>query len=136
MKLIFVNELGPNYKQENIYEFIFGQNSDELWGEDWDSSPAHGKPGPPEMIYIKKVGILEGTNLRLDLVQNSDYFGMEHALDNVVALGWESYDSEDGDDTEERLVFHYGDELEDVNDKLYSRDMILKFDKLFENAKK
>ena len=136
MKLIFVNELGPNYKQENIYEFIFGQNSNELWGEDWDSSPAHGKPGPPEMEYIKKVGILEGSTLKLDLVQNSDYFGMEHALDNVVALGWESYEDEYENDDEERLVFHYGDDLENVKDKLYSRDIILKFDKLFEYVKK
>ena len=47
MFLIFVNELGPNYKKENIYEFIFGKaSSDELWGEEWDSAtPAHGKPG-------------------------------------------------------------------------------------------
>ena len=88
------------------------------------------------MEYIKKVGILEGTTLKLDLVQNSDYFGMEHALDNVIALGWESYEDEYEDDEEERLVFHYGDSLENVKDKLYSRDIILKFDKLFENAKK
>ena len=56
MYLIFVNELGPNYKGENIYEFIFSENIDELWGEDWDSVPAHGKPGPPETVYINKVG--------------------------------------------------------------------------------
>ena len=136
MKLIFINELGPNYKHENIYEFIFGPSSDELWGEEWDSVPAHGKPGPPEMKYIKKVGILEGTNLKLDLVQNSDYFGMEHALDGVIALGWESYEDEYENDDEERLVFHCGDGLDNVKDKLYTRDIILKFDKLFENAKK
>ena len=49
MKLLFINELGPNYKGQNIYEFIFGESGEELWGEDWDSVPAHGKPGPPEV---------------------------------------------------------------------------------------
>ena len=136
MKLLFINELGPNYKQDNIYEFIFGENTKEMWGEDWDSVPAHGKPGPPELQYIKEVGILNNTNIKLDLVQNSDYFSMEHALDNVLALGWETYEDEYEDGDEERLVFHFGDKIEEVKDKLYARDIVLKFDKKFEHVKK
>ena len=63
-----------------------------MWGDDWDSTPTHGKPGPPELQYIKTVGVLKGnTKVKLELVQNSDYFSMEHALDNVIALGWETY---------------------------------------------
>jgi|TARA_R110000744_G_scaffold155467_2_gene270770 hypothetical protein len=136
MKLLFINELGPNYKYENIYEFIFGNKTDELWGDDWDSVPAHGKPGPPEIIYINKVGRLEGTKTKLELVQNSDYFGMEHALDNVVALGWETYSEDDSEDNEERMVFHFGEDIQTIQDKLYSRDIVLKFDKLFEQCQK
>jgi hypothetical protein len=79
--------------------------------------------------------VLEGSKIKLDLVQNSDYFGMEHALDNVIALGWESYEEDDKSE-EERLVFHFGDNLQVVKDKLYSRDTVLKFDKLLEDAKK
>ena len=135
MNLLFINELGPNYKNENIYEFIFGCEIDELWGEDWDATPANGKPGPPELIYIKKVGVLNNTNVKLELAQNSDYFSMEHALDNVIALGWETYEEENENGEEERLVFHFNDELEKVKDKLYSRDIILKFDKKFEHVK-
>ena len=135
MNLLFINELGPNYKNENIYEFIFGSETNELWGEDWDATPANGKPGPPELIYVKKVGVLNNTNVKLELAQNSDYFNMEHALDNVIALGWETYEEENENGEEERLVFHFNDELEKVKDKLYSRDIILKFDKKFEYAK-
>jgi hypothetical protein len=135
MKLLFINELGPNYKGQNIYEFIFGESSEELWGEDWDSVPAHGKPGPPEVDYIKNVGVLKGTKIKLDLVQNSDYFSMEHALDNVIALGWETYEDEYENGDEERLVFHFDEELEKVKDKLYARDIILKFDKSLEYVK-
>ena len=128
MQLLFINELGPNYKYENMYEFIFGENSnDELWGEDWDSIPAHGKPGPPEMNYISKVGVLEGSKIKLDLVQNSDYFGMEHALDKIIALGWEVTDNEEFDG--EKLVFQFGDTIKSVEDKLYSRDLVLDYDK-------
>ena len=135
MNLLFINELGPNYKNENIYEFIFGNETNELWGDDWDATPANGKPGPPELIYVKKVGVLNNSNVKLELAQNSDYFNMEHALDNVIALGWETYEEENENGEEERLVFHFNDELEKVKDKLYSRDIILKFDKKFEHVK-
>ena len=135
MKLLFINELGPNYKNENIYEFIFGSETEELWGDEWDAIPAHGKPGPPELDYIETVGVLNNTKVTLDLVQNSDYFSMEHALDNVIALGWETYEEDYENGEEERLVFHFGEDLKSVNDKLYARDIILKFDKTFEYVK-
>ena len=135
MYLIFVNELGPNYKGENIYEFIFSDKIDELWGDEWDTSPAHGKPAPPEVVYIKKVGVLAKSNIKLELVQNSDYFGMEDALDRVIALGWEVL--EDGEFGEkERLVFHFGTTLKEIENKLYARDLILDFEKDFLNVKK
>jgi len=127
MFLIFVNELGPNYKKENIYEFIFSNNIDELWGEDWDSVPAHGNPGPPEFEHIDKVGVLAKSKIKLELIQNSDYFGMEHALDKVIALGWET--SEDNNFEDDRLVFHFGDQLKGVESKLYSRDLVLGYEK-------
>ena len=127
MFLIFINELGPNYKKENIYEFIFSENLEELWGDEWDSVPAHGKPGPPEVNYIEKVGVLSQSTIKLELVQNSDYFGMEHALDKIISLGWEILD--EGDMSEDRLVFHFGEKLEDVENKLYARDLILDYDK-------
>ncbi len=114
MKLLFINELGPNYKNENIYEFIFGKETEELWGDEWDARPAHGKPGPPELQYIESVGVLNNTKVSLDLVQNSDYFNMEHALDNVIALGWETYEDDYDNGEEERLVFHFGEKLKEM----------------------
>ena len=134
MYLIFVNELGPNYKGENIYEFIFSENIDELWGEDWDSAPAHGKPGQPETVYINKVGVLSKSNVKLELIQNSDYFGMEDALDKVIVLGWEIFDDGELGD-KERLVFHFGDTIKETENKLYARDLILDFEKDFLNVK-
>ena len=131
MKLLFVNELGPNYKGQNIYEFIFGDNIDEMWGEDWDSTPSHGKPAPPDMVYIKKVGVLTKSDIILEVVQNSDYFGMEHAIDRVIALGYEIW-TNDESQPDERLVFHFGDTIKEVEDKLYSRDLVLNYDKKIE----
>jgi hypothetical protein len=94
MNLVYVNELGPNYKGDNIYEFIFS-DIDDVWGEDWDAEPANGKPQPPEINYIKKVGVLKNSEIELNLIQNSDFFGVYDAIDGVISLAWEKNDSDE-----------------------------------------
>ena len=129
-KLIFVNGLGPNYKGDNIYEFIFS-DTDDVWGESWESKPANQYPLPPDMKYIKKVGVLKNTNIKLELIQNSDFFSMVDALDDIVALAWETEENE----TKKRLVFKFGESEQQIKDKLYEKDLILEFEKkvVYEN---
>lgn len=128
MKLIYVNELGPNFKGDNVYEFIFS-NQDDIWGDDWDLEPASGRPTPPHIHFIEKVGVLKNSGIELTLVQNSDYFSVYDAVENVISLGWESSDSEAVTDKNfTRLVFHYGEDEKSVSDKLYERDIVLKWE--------
>jgi hypothetical protein len=129
-KLIFVNGLGPNYKGDNLYEFIFSDTLD-IWGEYWESKPCNGYPLPPELKYIKKVGVLRNTDVKLELIQNSDFFCMIDAIDDVVALAWET-DEENG---RKRLVFRFGMTEQEIKDKLYEQDLILEFEKkvIYEN---
>ena len=128
--LIYVNGLGPNYKGDNLYEFIFSDSLD-VWGEAWESKPSNGYPTPPELKYIKKVGVLKKTDVKLELIQNSYFFSMIDAMDDVVALAWES-EEEQG---QKRLVFRFGEEEQKIKDKLYERDLILEFEKkvVYEN---
>jgi hypothetical protein len=130
MKLIFVNGLGPNYKGDNIYEFIFSDDLD-VWGDSWESKPSNGYPTPPEIKYIKKVGVLKNTDVKLELIQNSDFFSMIDAIDDVVALAWESEEFQG----QKRLVFRFGTSEQEIKDKLYERDLILEFEKkvVYEN---
>ena len=122
--LIFVNGLGPNYKGDNIYEFIFSDDLD-VWGDSWESKPSNGYPSPPELEKIKKVGVLRNTDIKLELIQNSDFFCMIDAMDDVVALAWESED----ENNKGRLVFRFGQTEQEIKDKLYERDLILEFEK-------
>jgi hypothetical protein len=128
-QLIFVNGLGPNYKGDNLYEFIFSDTLD-VWGESWESKPSNGYPTPPELKYIKKVGVLRNTDIKLDLIQNSDFFSMIDAMDDIIALAWES-----DDENKQRLVFRFGQTEQQIKDKLYERDLILEFEKkvVYEN---
>ena len=111
--LIYINGLGPDYKGDNLYEFIFSDTK-EVWGESWDNQPAAGYPHPPELEFIKKVGILRNTEIKLDLIQNSDLFSLVDSMDGVVALGWEPSER----DRDERLVFSFGEDEKTVKYKL------------------
>ena len=127
--LIYVNGLGPNYKGDNLYEFIFSDRLD-VWGESWDNKPSNGYPQPPELKYIKKVGVLRDTDVKLELIQNSDFFSMVDAIDDVIALAWES-----DDEDQKRMVFRFGTPEQEIKDKLSERDLILEFEKkvVYEN---
>jgi hypothetical protein len=129
--LIFVNGLGPDYKGDRIYEFIFSESLD-VWGELWESKPSNSYPAPPDLKYIKKVGVLKNTDIKLELVQNSDFFSMIDATDDIIALAWEM---EESDNNSKRIVFRFGEDEQTIKDKLYEKDLILEFEKkvVYEN---
>jgi hypothetical protein len=133
--LVFINGLGPNYKGDNMYEFIFSEEVKDIWDESWEAKPSNGYPKPPELDYIKKVGVLKNTSIELELIQNSDFFSFMDSMDGVVALGWEK-ESENIDFTNtKRLVFHFGETEQEIKNKLYERDVVLGFEKkvVYEN---
>ena len=127
-RLIYINGMGPNFRGDNIYEFIFSDTL-EVFGENWESKPANGYPLPPDMEYIKKVGTLVNEDVVLELVQDSDVFSVIDSMDNVIALGWEKETDEIDFSLTKRLVFQFGDTEEDVKNKLYERDIVLQFEK-------
>lgn len=126
--LIYVNELGPNYKGDNIYEFVFSDTKEKIWGENWESKPSNGYPLPPDLEYIKKVGVLKNDKITMSVVQNSDFFSMVDAIDGVIALSWENESDDIDFDYKTRLVFRFGDDEKSVKDKLYERDIVLEFE--------
>jgi len=131
MILIYVNELGPNYKGDNIYEFIFSDTTD-VWGNDWDVTPASGRPSPPNYEYIKKVGILKNSDIELNLIQNSDFFCVYDSVEDIISLAWEKSDADYTiDDDVKRLVFRFGESIKSIEDKLYERDIVLSYEENF-----
>lgn len=127
-QLIYINGLGPNYKGDNIYEFIFSDTL-EVFGENWESRPANGYPSPPDIEYIKKVGTLINEDIEFDLVQNSDVFSIIDSMDGVLALGWEKENEDKDFSLIKRLVFQFGESEDSVKNKLYERDIVLQFEK-------
>lgn len=123
--LIFVNHVGKDYRGLHLYEFLFSDTILNIDGDEWDTYPASGRPEPPHAIFIKQVGRLE-SELKLDVVQNSDNFAVWDAVDGVIALAWENinvYDSY----PEHRLYFNFGEPIKEVEAKLYEKDLVLAY---------
>jgi hypothetical protein len=127
MKLIFINEIGSNFKGTFIYEFLFSKfNIDEVEGEDWDSVPCNNQPKPPvEYVDLALSVMLDS---KIELIQKSPYFSMEDCQQGIIALGWEIDSDEYTYDN--RLIFRYGEDLQKIQDKLYIRDKT--FEKTYE----
>ena len=123
MVLIYVNEIGADYKGQKQYEFIFSKSTD-LDIEEWFIIPASSSIGSksPDIEYVDLVGLLKNTDLELELIQNSDYFGVIDAVDGVISLAWEKFDF---DNTEQRLTFKFAEPIENVTKKLKSRGYVL-----------
>lgn len=128
MYLIFVNMVGKNYEGKFLYEFIFSDTTNNIDGEEWDTFPASGRPEPPHDSFIKKVGRLE-SELKLDVIQNSDTFAVWDAVDGVISLAWENINAYESY-PEKRICFRFGEPIKEVEDKLYEKDLILNYNKI------
>lgn len=122
MHLIYVNEIGQDYKGQKQYEFIFSEKFD-IDMDAWLVVPstASSESKSPDIEYVDVVGLLKDTNLDLELVQDSDYFGVIDAVDGVISLAWEKFDY----DKTERLTFKFGESIESVTKKLKQQGFIL-----------
>jgi hypothetical protein len=125
--LIYINKIGIDYADNYLYDFIFSDNVKGIDGEDWDTCPASGRPKPPNSIYIKRVGRLE-SELKFDVIQNSDTFAVWDAMDGVIALAWENLD-EYTVYPDKRLCFKFGMTMDAVEGLLYEKDLALKYEK-------
>lgn len=125
--LIYINKIGKDYKDNYLYEFIFSETIEGIDGDDWDTFPASSRPSAPHEIYIKKVGRLE-SEIKFDVIQDSDTFAVWDAIDGVIALAWENINAYDSY-PEKRLCFKFGEPLNEVETKLYEKDLILQYNK-------
>lgn len=132
MHLVYINELGKDYRGQRQYEFIFSQSLVEelstknpyvvdMLPDEWFTVPSSGRAVPPEIENIDLVGLLKNSDLELELVQNSDHFGVIDSVEGIIALAWEAYDDEADEYEYKRMSFHFGEEMNSVTEKLATK---------------
>lgn len=148
LKLIYVHKVGYNTAGEGIYQFVFSKDPETIdyaiWC--WDMTPACDNALPPTKEFYDATYALTTDKFDLFCLHEAVDRPYMHGYHNIHCLAYEDPDSEnapevyddydnmfsDGgfkessDEDAPLLVFHYRMSLEDVQDLLYERDIILK----------
>ena len=123
--LLFVRLIGEENDGYYRYEFIFTDNPDEAWGEDWEHKPA-GLVNDliPSDEYITEVHIVK-TKIKFDLIQDNMCFGMQDAMDGIVSIAYENMDTYESYPEDGRLFFMFGESLDEVERKLAMKSILM-----------
>lgn len=129
LKVVFVYHVGEDLDGRNVYHFMIGENTEDVWGEGWSEKPAANIPLEQLMIpseqfeYVKELK----TDIKLDLAQNNSCFTMQDCRDKIIALAAENLDEAEEYPEKGRIVIHFGDFLDDVEAMFARRNMFMKF---------
>lgn len=116
--LCFIRLVGEENDGYYRYEFIFTDNVDDVWGEDFDQKPAalvNGLMVSEE--FITEIHIVK-MKIKLDLIQDNCCFSVSDCYDGIVSVAW-------SENLEENfLCFNFGEPLKDVQKKLAENSIL------------
>ena len=123
--LCFVNLVGEENDGYYRYEFIFTDNPDEVWGDDFEYMPA-GMVNDlkPADEYITEIHTVK-TKIKLNLIQNNNCFSIQDAMDGCVGIAIEDLSIYSEFPEDGRLVFMFGESLDEVERKLAMKNIIM-----------
>ena len=125
VKLGFIRLIGEETDGYYRYEFIFTNDIDGFWGENFDQKPCCLVNGlAPDEEYIYEIHIVK-MKIKLDLIQDNCCFGFQDCTDGIIALAWENLDGYDEYPQEGRIFFRFGETLEEVENKLAIKNVLM-----------
>jgi len=152
LKLIYILKVGYDSRRNGIFEFIFSKDETNIdiknWA--WDISPASNNAEPPDEDYVDLVVTLKTNKFDLFCLHEAVDREYLHGYHTIHALayeiesdnddygfdddddGYEELFSNDEDDEDPLLVFHYGMTLKQIKDLLYERKFVLKNNQFIE----
>lgn len=129
IKVCYINYLGKNTDGLNVYQFMLTDNPDEVFCEGWSEKPACNISNdilmPEEDMYQYVAEVR--TDLILDLAQDNCCFSMQDCRDNIIALASENLDSAEEYPDDGRIVIHFGETFDNIEQMLEKRDIKIKF---------
>lgn len=122
-QLVFINYKGEELGK-HVYEFIFSDTPEIVYGKDWDyPNPSICDDVSPDPTTYSEVKIVK-TTYRLKTIQETACYSMEYAMNNIIALAWIDIEGLEDYPENGRMVFHYGDDIEEVKRLLSAYDYV------------
>ena len=123
--LCFIRLIGEESSDYYRYEFIFTNDVDNVWGEDFDEKPAclaNNLMVSDE--FITEVHVVK-TKIKFDLIQDNCCFSISDCYDNICAIAWENLDEYDEYPPDGRIFFRFGETFKEVEDKLAMKNLLM-----------
>lgn len=125
VRLCFVRLVGEENDGYYRYEFIFTDNIDNVFGEDFDQMPAclvNNLMVSDE--YITEIHIVK-MRIKLELAQDSCCFAMSDFYDGICAIAFEDISQYESYPEDGRLFFFFGESLQEVEEKLAMKHVLM-----------
>jgi hypothetical protein len=96
-----------------------------VWGEEFDQKPAclvNNLMVDDE--FITEIHVVK-MKIKLDLIQDNCCFSVSDAIDGIISIAWEDISEYDEYPEEGRIFFRFGETLEDVENKLAVKNVLM-----------
>lgn len=125
VSLCFIRLIGEENDGYYRYEFIFTNNIEEVFGEDFAQKPACLVTDlMVDEQYVTEIHIVK-MKIKLDLIQDSCCFSVSDSYDGIVSLAWEDISGYDEYPEDGRIFFKFGETLEEVEEKLAIKNILM-----------
>lgn len=122
--LVYIEKIGKNLMDWYEYEFIFSENPDIVWGQNWEQMCpcVCGDLRPDKSTYsvVKRLK----TQIPLKCAQENSCFSMQDCIDGVIALAWEDISEYEEYPETGRIIFNFAEKYIDVENKLAIRHQL------------
>ena len=123
--LCFIRLVGEENDNYYRYEFVFTNNIDEVFGENFNQKPACLVNNLfVDEEYVSEIHIVK-MKIKLDLIQDNCCFSMSDCYDGIISLGWENIDEYTEFPSDGRIFFKFGETLEEVERKLAVKNVVM-----------
>jgi hypothetical protein len=124
-RLGFIKLIGEESDGYYRYEFIFTNNINEFWGENFEYKPCCLCNGlSPDEKFIWEVHTVK-MKIKLELIQDNCCFSFSDATDGIIAIAWEDISEYDEYPEEGRIFFRFGETLDEVEEKLAVKHVLM-----------
>ena len=125
VNLGFIRLIGEENDGYYRYEFIFTDNIDEFWGEEFNQKPACLVNNlAPSDEYITEIHIVK-MKIKLELLQDNCCFAYSDGMDGIISIAWEDISEYDEFPDDGRIFFRFGESLEEVENKLAMKNILM-----------
>lgn len=126
--VVYVRLIGSEIGGNNIYHLYLSSTPEDVFAEGWGDVPACTVPRKlmdlDEDMYEHVVEL--NSDIKMDLAQDCCCFSMQDSRDDIVALAYENLDNAE-EYPDPRIIIHFGDNINDVEEMFAKRDIVLKY---------